>query len=345
MDVGTQALASFAVARAVVPRAPWTAWGVIIVAGIIANVDFFTSMSRPVTYIDWHRTYTHSILVSLIADAILAAAYYSFTRKAQSGKESQPVGATGVSSPRFFAAVMFAGLLHLAFDACQSAGTMILWPFSSRRIAADWLPRVDPWIIAILLAAILLPELSRLVTDEIGAKNKKPRGRVGAIAGFVAVFLYVGVRADLHANAIAAMQNRTYSGDSARRAAAYPESASLITWHGIVETDRSLRQLTINALPGANLDPDNGVTLYKPEPSPTLNRAQQSAAAKQFLAIAQFPKASVEQIPDGFQVQIRDLRYAATGDTQDEIAAEMRLDPNGNLLEDELIWSRGPYRR
>ena len=222
---------------------------------------------------------------------------------------------------------------------------MILWPFSSRRVAADWLPRVDPWIIAILIVAILLPELSRLVTDEIGAKSKKPRGRIGAIVGLVAVFLYVGVRADLHANAIAAMQSRTYFGDSPRRVAAYPEPASLITWDGIVETDRSLRQLTINALPGANFDPEYGVTLYKPESSPILDRAQQSPAAKQFLAIAQFPKASIEQIPEGYQIQIRDLRYAATGDLQHEIAAEMRLDSNGKLVDDELVWMQQPYRR
>ncbi len=202
----------------------------IVVAGVIANVDYFATMATPVVYLEWHRTYGHSILVSLIVDTLLAAMYLFWVCKAQSAEEPQ---STGVSSVRIFGAVMFAGLLHLAFDACQSAGTMILWPFSSRRIAADWLPRVDPWIIAILLVAILLPELSRLVTDEIGAKSKKPRGRIGAIVGLVAVFLYVGVRADLHANAIAAMQSRTYFRRfaSPRRGVSGIRVADHLAWH------------------------------------------------------------------------------------------------------------------
>lgn len=345
MDVGTQALASFAVARVVVPRAPWGAWGVVVVAGVVANVDFFTSMLSPVAYIKWHRTYTHSILVSLIAGAVFAALYLFLTRKTQSGMAVQTAGGGNLSSGRFFAAVLLAGVLHLALDACQSAGTMILWPFSLRRVAADWLPRVDPWIIAILILAILLPELSRLVTDEIGAKNKRPRGRVGAIIGLAIVFLYVGVRADLHANAIAAMQTRTYSGDSIRRVAAYADSMSLANWHGIVETERSLRQLTVDAMPGANFDPDSGTTLYKPDPSAILDHAQQSPAAKTFLAVAQFPKASVEQVPDGYEVQIRDLRYEATGDTQHEIRAIIRAGIDGKVLEDDLIWARSLRRR
>jgi membrane-bound metal-dependent hydrolase YbcI (DUF457 family) len=346
MDLGTQALASIAVARAVTPRAPWSAWGVIVVAGIIANVDFFSSMVSPAAYIDWHRTYTHSIFVTLIADAILAALYLYFARGARSEKTSEKPGEGGEpSSARFFAAVLIAGLLHIALDACQSVGTMIFWPFSSRRVAADWLTRFDPWIIAILLAALLLPELSRLVSDEIGAKSKKTRGRVGAIVGLGAVLLYVGVRTDLHSNAIAAMQARTYAGAPARRVGAYPDAVSPVMWHGIVETDNALRDLTVNALPGANLDPDNGVTLYKPEPSAILDRAQQSAAAKKFLSIAQFPKASVEQVADGYEVRIRDLRYAVMGDPQHEIGARMRMDANGKLLEDELIWVRELRRR
>src|SRR5271154_4200230 len=105
MDVGTQALASFAVARAVVPRAPWSAWGVIVVAGVIANVDYFASMSTPIFYINWHRTYAHSILVSLLADAVLAAAYLFFTRSTEFAEQRTQAGAGATSAARFFIAV------------------------------------------------------------------------------------------------------------------------------------------------------------------------------------------------------------------------------------------------
>src|SRR4029077_16163469 len=102
----------------------------------------------------------------------------------------------------------------------HAAGIVPFWPFSAHRIAADWLAGVDPWIIAILLAALLLPELSRLVSDEIGARGKAPRGRGGGILGLHSAIFYVGVRANFHANALAAIQARTYHGESPRRSGA-----------------------------------------------------------------------------------------------------------------------------
>src|SRR4029077_7016195 len=69
-----------------------------------------------------------------------------------------------------FAAAVCAGVLHFGMDACQSNGVALLWPFSSKRFAADLLPGIDPWILTILVAAIALPELLHLVGSEIGAK-------------------------------------------------------------------------------------------------------------------------------------------------------------------------------
>ena len=75
MDIGTQGLASLVIARAFVPRAPWRAWAVIVVAGTIANVDFLSSMMSPAVYLEWHRTYAHSIVVSLIVELHAGGAY------------------------------------------------------------------------------------------------------------------------------------------------------------------------------------------------------------------------------------------------------------------------------
>ncbi|MBV9886392.1 MAG: metal-dependent hydrolase, partial [Acidobacteria bacterium] len=164
MDVATQGLASLVVARAFVPRAPWRAWGVIIVAGTIANVDFVSSMFGPDAYLRWHRTYAHSIFVSVIFGSILGAIYLVGSKTEDQTSWGAPFEAQGKAMLRpykefsaavFFAVVIFAGLLHLVLDAAQPAGTMIFWPVSHVRVALDWLPRVDPWIIAILLVALL----------------------------------------------------------------------------------------------------------------------------------------------------------------------------------------------
>jgi membrane-bound metal-dependent hydrolase YbcI (DUF457 family) len=336
MDVGTHALASLALTRAVLPRAPLPVWGVVLIAGTVADVDALSALAGPSTYLSWHHTYTHSIVASLATGGILGVAYLLLSRKS-----SPAAFARGT----FFGTIVLAGFLHLAMDACQAGGITPLWPFSGHRLSADWLAGVDPWIITILIAAVLLPELARMVSDEIGARSKGPRGRVGAVVGFILVVLYVGARAELHANVLATIEARSYRDESPRRAAAYPESFSLFTWRAIVETDRALHEFTVDAAPGASFDPDNGTTLFKPESSPILERAQIADAAKKFLGISSFPKASVEKTPDGYEVQIRDLRYTVSGEIRHEVVALVHTDSTGKVLEDELLWARNLRHR
>ena len=116
-----------------------------------------------------------------------------------------------------FVAVLLVQWLHLAMDAAQWQGVELFWPFNPARIAADWLPSIDPWIIAILIAAIALPEFFHLVSSEIGAKDKRPRGFVGAIVGLVFVLVYIGLRAELHGTAVSQLRNRVYVGENPRQ--------------------------------------------------------------------------------------------------------------------------------
>jgi membrane-bound metal-dependent hydrolase YbcI (DUF457 family) len=336
MDVGTHTLASLTIGRILVPRAPLLAWAALILAGTIADTDALSALFGPSAYLTWHHTFTHSALVSAAIGTILAVVYFLLNRQGAFAK---------ISRTAFLSTLFLAGFLHLAMDASQSDGITLLWPFNAHRIAADWLASVDPWIILILLAALLLPELARLIGNEIGAKSKRPRGRTGAIVGLALVILYVAVRVNFHVDAFATMQARTYHGESARRIAAYPESVSLLTWHGVVETDRSLQELTIDTMPGAVFDPEDGTTLFKPEPSTILERAQSSDAAKRFLRAAQFPKASIEKTSEGYEVQLRDLRYEVTGEIRHEIVAVIKTDSNGKITDDALVWVRDLRRR
>jgi membrane-bound metal-dependent hydrolase YbcI (DUF457 family) len=335
MDVGTHALASLTLGRALVPRAPLAAWAFIIIAGTLADVDALSAISGPSAYMDWHRTVAHSLAASAAIGAIVGAVYLLLVRKTANPKMSRRA---------FMSTVMLAAFLHLAMDACQSDDVAAFWPFNAHRVATHWLANVDPWIVTILIAALVPPELARMVSDEIGAKSKSVRGRIGAIVGLALIILYLGVRANFHGDAMAAIQGRTYRGESARRADVYPESASLLTWHAIVETDHALQELTVDATPGASFDPENGVTLFKPESSPILDRAQNTDSAKRFLRFAQFPKASIEQTPEGYQVQIRDLRYSVTGETRREIIALIKTDSVGRITEEELLWGRNLRR-
>jgi membrane-bound metal-dependent hydrolase YbcI (DUF457 family) len=331
MDVATHTLASLTLARAILPRAPRISWAVAILAGTLADLDFISAYFGPSAYFAWHRTYLHSLFVSLLIVAAISLLYRALA--------PQPMQERFTFLAAFLTAVL-AQWLHLAMDACQWQGVELLWPFSTRRVAANWLANVDLWIIVILVAALALPELLHLVSAEIGARDKKPRGRTAAILAFAIVLVYIGVRATLHANVIATIEARTYGGESPRHAGAFPETTSPFAWHCLVDTESAVHQLTVNVGPGASFDPERSVNLFKPESTPMFDAARNSATAKQFLSVARFPKATVQRTVKGYEVQFRDLRNVAAGETQREIVAVVDLDDSSKVLSNELRWAQ-----
>lgn len=354
MDIVTHGLASLAVARGFFPRAGKAAMAAAVLVGTIANLDWLSSSFSPSAFLTWNRTYTHSLVTAVLISAVIPAILFAGIFWGGLGFEvSIPKGAVIPNDLRtmrkpvlrgivlaLFLAPLSAALLHIAMDACQSGGVALIWPFSSKRFAADWLPSIDPWILTILVAAIALPELLHLVGSEIGAKAKKPRGQTGAIIGLALVLIYVGARGTLHSNVIALLESRTFHGETSRRARAFPESLSLLTWHGVVETDSALNVIDVDAASASNFDPDSSVRLFKPELSPALDAARNTVAARRFLAVAQIPKASLEKTETGHVVVLRDLRHAAAGETQHEIAAVIKLDLNNKVTSQELVWAR-----
>jgi inner membrane protein len=302
----------------------------MVVAGTIADLDSLSANFGPAAYLNFHRTYCHSILAAVLFSMLVTVPF--LLRKGPSAEKQH-------SRAVIFAAALSASVLHLLMDLSQSAGIELFRPFSSRRFALDWVAHVDLWMLGILLAGIFLPALSGLVTDEIGAKSKGPKGRVGATFALATMFLYFGARGVLHSNAVATVQSRSYRGESPRRVAAFAESGSPFRWHGIVETESALHEVKVEVGPAANFDPDSAQTSYKPEPSPALDAARSTAAARQFLQAARFPKASVEKTPDGFHIILRDFPYTRDSQSGWRVQATIDSDLSGKVLSQELTWN------
>jgi hypothetical protein len=350
VDIVTHGLASFAMTRALFPRVRGVMMVFVILAGTIADVDWLSYLWGPGGFLAWHGTYLHSLFAALVFFS--AAPDVPFTwfevRKAHSFVPQQPpAGSYSQVRPAdrgllasIGIASACAALLHVGMDACQSGGVMLLWPFSTKRFAADWLPPIDPWILAILVLAVAGPELLHLVSSEIGAKSKRPRGQLGALVGLLLLVTYIGLRGSLHANAVGLMESRSFHDEPARRAWAYPEALSLLTWHGIAETESALNEIDVNLASASTFDADTSSQVFKPESSLALEAARKTRVAKEFLAIAQVPKASVEKTDVGYVVILRDLRYAMSGETRREIVALIELDPDANVTAQELVWAR-----
>jgi membrane-bound metal-dependent hydrolase YbcI (DUF457 family) len=330
MDIGTHALASLAVSRAIFPRAPKLLWAFTIPAGMIADVDTFSAFISPAAYLSWHRTYLHSLFASLIIACVFGVAYRVWASRDLISR---------LSTGTVFVAALSAQSLHLAIDAAQWQGVELFWPINAARFASDWLPTIDPWILTILVAATVLPEFFHLIGSEIGAKDTRPRGFIGAIVGLVIMLSYIGLRAELHATAVAQLQNRSYAGELPRQVAAFCEFVSLVTWHGVADTESALHKVTVHLNSSRRSALDPGINLFKPEPNPLLQAAQATVAAKYFLRAARFPKATVQKMDAGWEVQIHDLRYAAAGEIKREPMVTVDFDPSGKIISEEIEWA------
>ena len=330
MDAFTHGLASYAITRAAFPKASRTTVMAAIAAGTAADLDQLSAYAGASAYLDWHRTAAHS----LAGAVVIAAAFCGVAWMAARNKPN--------ADPLFkvLLVLLTAGLLHLGMDLTQNESVQIGWPFRTQRISALWVAHFDLWILLILLAGALLPQLLALVTEEIGAKSKGPRGRIGAIIALAAVFMYVGARSILHGDAVAMMDARTYRGETARRVAAFAETDSPFHWHGLVETERAFHDLDLNVAGGAVFNPDAAVVSYKPEPSAPLEAARGTEAVHRFLQAARFPKASVEKTPGGFRVAIRDLAERQDAHSGAGVIAVVETDGNAKVLNDELAWDR-----
>jgi hypothetical protein len=135
------------------------------------------------------------------------------------------------------------------------------------------------------------------------------------------------------------MQNRSYAGELPRQVAAFSDFVSLVTWRGVADTESALHLVTmhINNSRRSSLDP--GINLFKPEANPLLQAAQATEAAKHFLRVARFPKATVQKMDTGSEVQIRDLRYAAAGEVKREPMVTVDFDPSGKIISAEIVWA------
>jgi membrane-bound metal-dependent hydrolase YbcI (DUF457 family) len=329
MDPLTHALASYTLQRAAFPRISRSATIAVVLAGIIADFDILSYYFGPSAYLTFYRTYLHSLPAAILF-ALLATLPFFFL-KPKSLETRTPLAP-------IFAAALAAALLHLALDLCQSSGTEFLWPFSSRRFAFDWLSSLDLWVLGILLAGILLSLLAGLVTEEIGARKKGPRGRVGASLSLATLLLYIVARFVLHGDAIAALQSRTYRGELPHKVAAFAESNSPFLWHGVVETERALHSVNVPVGPGADFDPASATTSYKPEPAPALDAVRNSVVARRFLAVARFPRANVEQTLTGYHVTVRDFAYSRDSNSGSRVQVLIDTDPSGKILSEELAW-------
>jgi inner membrane protein len=311
----THAFTSLALARAGGRRLPRFGATIMIVAGLAPDLDYVTYLAGPRAFLHLHRAVLHSLAGSIVIAFAVAAGFCAIDRKYPQKKKafSQVIAPLGFGAALACSAIGAAS--HMLLDLASGIGVQLLWPFLTHWSGIEIIGDLDLWILLLLVCGLLLPLLFGLVSEEVGARKKGPRGRVAALVTLALIAGYFAWRADLHSRAVDLLVSREYHGRVALSSAAFPASSMPYEWRGVVETDNTMELIDVSLSPHDEFDSSRSVTVYKPQASPALSAGEDSALAREFLLYAKVPFAQVRPHEAGFQVEIRDLRFAE-GDEQ-----------------------------
>ena len=310
----------------------------LVVSGVAADFDYLSYFGGPVTFLRFHRTLLHSLIDSAVI-AFTTALTFFFLNNVSKSKDLASTQ-NGVRTRFVFGVALLVCAIgafsHILLDLFSGIGIQLFWPFRAGWTGRDLMTSLDPWILALLAIALLLPELLKLVSEEIGEQKKITRGRGTAIVALGILVLYIGARAAVHGEAVDLLSSREYHGRPPLASAAFPLAATPFTWRGVVSTDATVEELQVSLLPGHDFDTDRSLVRYKPEPSPALGAGEHTQVAKTLLAYASVPFASVTRIEDGYRFELRDLRFAPADTSPENIVARVDFNHNLQIQNEEL---------
>jgi inner membrane protein len=271
------------------------------------DLDVLTRVRGPVFAFAHHRGFTHSFLGLILVSAVVVGFMYLVWRL-----RGRPTNDPHLP-PRWgllFAFAYLAGLSHILLDFTNNYGIRPFWPLWEKWYAWDIVFIVEPVLLVVLTLGLVVPSFFSLINQEIGLRQKGPRGCWAAITALCAVVLVWAVRDYQHRRALQALAARSYEQAEPVRLGAFPSYVNPFIWHGVVETQNFFAVAEVNSLP-AEVDPRGNLEIrYKPEETPVTLAAKQSYLGRVYLDWARFPRLETEPTPaGGYLVRFYDLRF------------------------------------
>lgn len=328
MEPVTHFLTGACLGRAGFNRRTALATATMTLAAEAPDLDVLGRLRGPVFGFAHHRGFTHSFLGLFLVSAVVVGFMYLLWRL-RGRKTNNPN-----LPPRWgwlFVYAYLAGLSHLLLDFTNNYGVRPFWPFWEKWYSWDIVFIVEPVLLVALALGLVLPSFASLINEEIGARQKGPKGRWAATTALILVVVVWGVRDYEHRGALNALQARTYQQTDPIRVGAYPTWANPFQWHGVAETPHFFALAEVDSLtpevdPAGNMEID-----YKPEETAVTLAAKRSYLGRVYLDWARFPIAETEPLSDGgYVVRFQDLRFAGTwrGATSKPLSAGVVLDRN-----------------
>ncbi len=226
-----------------------------------------------------------------------------------------------------------AGLSHILLDFTNSYGVRPFYPFRREWYAWDIVFIVEPLMLAVLIAALVLPWIFGLVGEEIGARQRGPGGRGAAIAALLCIVALWGVRDFEHRRALAALNALEYHGEPATRVAAFPYMVNPFQWTGVAETSKAYISMKVDSL-RPEVDPGNrALSYYKPEPTEAAEAARKTPLGRAYIEWARFPLVQAEHLDTTGEelVHLGDVRFFYPDGGRRPLQAYVLLDSHHHL--------------
>ncbi len=285
----------------------------MMLAAEAADMDILALVKGSACEFIEHRGITHTfVAIPVIAALVVGVVWGADTlwqrsRQAR-GLAQAPLRRWGL----LYLLACLAALSHLLLDFTNSYGLRPFYPFWRQWYAWDIVFIFEPLMLAVLLAALVLPWVFGLVNQEIGGPSRGPRGRGASIAALLCIVALWGVRDFEHRRALAAIDGVEFHGEPPIRRAAFPYMVNPFRWAGVAETSDAYVSMEVDSL-RPEVDPGNRAeTYFKPEPTAATEAARKSDLGRAYLEWARFPLVEAEALGDptpGYLVHFSDVRF------------------------------------
>ena len=338
MEPITHFLTGACLGRAGFNRKTALATATMTLAAEAPDIDVVGNLKDPVFGFAHHRGFTHSFLgIALVSAAVVGLVYVVWRLRGRKTKDPNLPPRWGLL---FLLAYLRGPPSHILLDYTNNYGVRPFWPFLEKWYSWDIVFIVEPVILVLLIGGLTLPALFALINEEVGVRQKGPRGRLAATVALIGVVGLWGVRDYEHRRAINAMESRTYESADPIRVSAYPFWWNPFRWSGVAETQNLFASMLVDSL-APDVDPDGQMQIhYKPEETPTTLAAKKSYLGRVFLDWAEYPVVETEHIdtpPGGYIVRFQDLRFVYPNrGGRTPLSCAVELDENLNVVRESF---------
>jgi len=277
MEPVTHFLAGACIGRAGLNRKTAYATLAAVLAAEAADIDVLWGLAGPVEELKHHRGITHTFLaVPVVAAAAVGAVWLldrwwegRRRRRLSAGPPVDP-GSPSLRARQqvrwgwLYLTALLSALCHLLLDWTNNYGLRPFFPFNPRWYAGSFVFIAEPVLWALLLAALVIPELLGLVGGEIGVRRVEFRGRGWAIFALTGMVLLCGWRWAEQGRARMMAENTQIATGAVKRMALEPYPINPFRWHAILETEEYYQTAEINTLSGEIMSDPRRDVLYKP---------------------------------------------------------------------------------